>query len=387
MPKKLIKYLTIIPPAVILLVVACCLFQDSLSNYRPSKPSGPSRGVFNVTYDFKGQGEHPEGDSIAYQFHWGADSSDTSTWTNYYPSGTTITVSHAWRPSDTLRFLANPNSYEFEVKYRIKDQKNNRSQWSEAHIFTIVTNNQPPIRPNIPIGPSSGIVNTSYSFRAVTTDPNGDSISYRFLWGDGDTSNWSANYPSGETVTVSHTYTTPGTYFVKVQARDELGDTSSWSEGLGIIITSTAYPFTITLTWGLHPRDLDAHCWTPHPYHVYYGNKGHLNSVPYCTLDVDDVTSYGPEHITISQLIPGTYKYAVHHFSGDSTIASSQAVVKVYENGVLTYTFTPPQAPCPVYGYWHVFNIDGATQTIIPVNTYSSSPPGPSEKIFPTKKR
>ncbi|MEO0072230.1 MAG: PKD domain-containing protein [candidate division WOR-3 bacterium] len=362
---------------VTLVFVGCFRMTNPLANYTPPAPSGPTRGVFGILYDFKGAATHPDGDSIRYQFHWGANANDTSAWSILVPSGTTVTFSHSWTTSSTTQYV---------VKYRIKDKDNNLSLWSDSLLFTIVTTNQAPTKPQIPIGPSSGIVNTSYQFRATTTDPDGDSVSYRFAWGDGDTSAWSGNYRSGDTVTMSHTYSAAGTYYIKVQAKDALGVVSEWSEGLGITITSTAYPFTIALTWDVDPRDLDAHCWTPHPYHVYYANKGHLNTVPYCTLDVDDVTSYGPEHITISQLMPGTYKYAVHHFSGTGTIATSGAVVKVYTNGVLSHTFTAPQTACPSYAYWHVFNIDGATGTVIPVNVYLTSPPGFVEKSSVPKK-
>ena len=71
----------------------------------------------------------------------------------------------------------------------------------------------------------------------------------------------------------------------------------------------TEFYLRLTLTWGENPRDLDSHLWTPSiegsPYHVYFGSKGSENSRPYAQLDVDDVSSYGPENITIKRLFNG----------------------------------------------------------------------------------
>ncbi|MEO0082816.1 MAG: PKD domain-containing protein [candidate division WOR-3 bacterium] len=358
---------------IVILIVGCDLFSRNKAPLTPNAPVGPTRGAINVVLNFKATTTDPDNDSIAFQFNWGGSEADTSSWSNYIASGAQITMSHTWTVNDT-----------YYIKVRAKDINGAKSDWSPTHMIAIVPNNAPPAPP-MPSGPSSGIVNDTYAFSTSTTDPDGDSIAYRFDWGDGDTSNWSVYYASGATATMTHVYTAAGTYFVRVQAKDQLGAVTDWSNGHGITITSIAYPFTIALTWGPHPRDLDAHCWTPSQYHVYYGNRGHLNTAPYCSLDVDDVDGYGPEHITISQLSSGTYKYAVHHFSGDSTIPTSGAVVKVYRNGVLFQTFTPPAGTCQPYWYWHVFNIDGATGNIIPINTYSSSAPGYIEKL-PDKK-
>ena len=95
-----------------------------------------------------------------------------------------------------------------------------------------------------------------------------------------------------------------------------------------------------TLTWGEEPRDLDSHLFTPEipgtydtiAYHVYYASPGNAQSAPFADLDVDDVTSYGPEHITIWDEFPGTYSYAVYHYSGTGTIVTSGAEVGVLKH-------------------------------------------------------
>lgn len=89
-------------------------------------------------------------------------------------------------------------------------------------------------------------------------------------------------------------------------------------------INSLEYPhttlgtgiITATLTWGSNP-DLDLHIFEPGGLHVYYrdmqGAAGYL--------DLDDVTSYGPEHYFVScdTLEPGIYEFGVNYYYGYST--------------------------------------------------------------------
>lgn len=71
---------------------------------------------------------------------------------------------------------------------------------------------------------------------------------------------------------------------------------------------------TVTLTWGVQP-DVDLHVFEPNGTHVYYANL----TGPSGFLDVDDVTSFGPEHYFVDcpTLETGTYGVAVNYFRGD----------------------------------------------------------------------
>ena len=81
--------------------------------------------------------------------------------------------------------------------------------------------NNPPAKPTIS-GPSSGEAGKSYTYTAVTTDPDGDKVFYCFDWGDGD--EFCTNlYASGQQVTASHTWSDKGDYTVTVKATDENG--------------------------------------------------------------------------------------------------------------------------------------------------------------------
>lgn len=138
----------------------------------------------------------------------------------------------------------------------------------------------------------------------------------------------------------------------------------------------------ITLTWGTDPEDLDSHLTGPVPggsdserFHVYFVDKGDLAAAPFANLDVDDVTSFGPEVTTITQLFPGIYRFSVHHYSGTGTIFSSPARVELTLNGV-TQVFTPPDPGTTAIGeksVWQVFEISvdsGGAATVTPLNAY-----------------
>jgi len=86
-----------------------------------------------------------------------------------------------------------------------------------------------PDTPSVPSGPTSCAVSVDYTFVSTATDQDGDSVSIRFDWGDGDTSDWGAYVTSGDSVTVSHLWSSPGTFNVKAQARDRDSVVTAWS--------------------------------------------------------------------------------------------------------------------------------------------------------------
>ena len=136
---------------------------------------------------------------------------------------------------------------------------------------------------------------------------------------------------------------------------------------------------SVTLTWGVDPRDLDTHFVTPTGTRIYYGNQGSLNVPPFIALDVDDVSSYGPEIISATSLEEaGTYTYYVHHFSGSSSITNSPARVELNVAGSIR-VFTPPSGQQLSDNYWIVFSLDvdsqGSITSINTINSWSSSAP------------
>ena len=132
----------------------------------------------------------------------------------------------------------------------------------------------------------------------------------------------------------------------------------------------------IVLTWGATPRDLDSHLWLPpaNPFHIYFANKGNCTVFPYACLDVDDVSSYGPETVTIKQRFNGTYVYGVYNWSNDAAITASGGRVQVYGASGLVAQFDVPTSGSG--RWWYVFDLNGSNGQITPRNVIQSSQPG-----------
>lgn len=95
--------------------------------------------------------------------------------------------------------------------------------------------NVPPNIPDQPAGPASGEIGIEYTFASSTIDRNGDDVYYMVSWGD-SVSEWLGPYDSGETVTLTHTWTMPGDYTIKVKAKDTENLESGWSPSSSITI-------------------------------------------------------------------------------------------------------------------------------------------------------
>ncbi len=100
-----------------------------------------------------------------------------------------------------------------------------------AKLYAIepVEGNSPPEKPNID-GPTQVKLFKEYTYTIVTTDPDGDKVSYYVDWGDDTNSGWTELSSSGVPVTLKHRrrYVGINWAIVKVQARDENGAWSDW---------------------------------------------------------------------------------------------------------------------------------------------------------------
>ncbi len=139
--------------------------------------------------------------------------------------------------------------------------------------------------------------------------------------------------------------------------------------------------FSITLTWGADPRDLDSHLFMPMTwdsswdyFHTAYYNMGTLETNPYTMLDTDDQYSYGPEVISGFNLYEGTYSYYVYLFSGSGSIKQSPTVVNLLVAGQ-SKTYNATSAGGTVGNYWHVFDFTVNSQggvSVTNVNTFEA---------------
>ncbi len=147
--------------------------------------------------------------------------------------------------------------------------------------------------------------------------------------------------------------------------------------------------YSFVLTWGEDPRDLDAHLWVPtsetgHT-HVYYGNHGSLTAPPYAELGDDDMYSYGPETITLLPSYSGDYEYAVKEYTGSGTLATSEAVVKVYVGQQLIQTLHVPTGSCEDGWWWHVVRLDAQGGQLEIINELHSYAPVSTGRDLPLK--
>jgi len=94
--------------------------------------------------------------------------------------------------------------------------------------------NHEPVKPNTPSGQTNGKTRQQYAYTTRTTDPDGDQVFYLWDWGDGNNSGWIGPYNSGVTISKDHTWSTKGSYSIKVKAKDIYGKESSWSDPLPI---------------------------------------------------------------------------------------------------------------------------------------------------------
>ncbi len=109
------------------------------------------------------------------------------------------------------------------------------SGYSSEVSHTVPIPNASPTTPTVSSGPASGWTNVAYGFTAAATDPNGDTLQYRFDWGDGSLSGWGA---AGQ----SHSWSAAGQYAVKAQAMDSRGAMSAWSAARAVAIGANAAP-------------------------------------------------------------------------------------------------------------------------------------------------
>jgi len=99
--------------------------------------------------------------------------------------------------------------------------------------LAIATESQAPDKPDLE-GSTSGKIKEEYTYTAVTNDPDGDTLSYLFDWGDGTYSGWIGPRSSGTSIEATHTWMKKGTYEIRVIAKDSHGVKSQYSDPLPI---------------------------------------------------------------------------------------------------------------------------------------------------------
>ena len=189
------------------------------------------------------------------------------------------------------------------------------------------------------------------------------------------------NLAAGVPLTLAGSAAGYSTFFTQVTA--PAGQTNVLNFSITPVLGSVN-GMRFVLNWGQQPFDLDSHLLTPYPAnpfsffnpnHIYFGNRGSTNTVPFANLDVDVTFGFGPETMTIVAFTNGTYDYYIHNYSQDAPLAGSGATVKAYTAAGLVATVRVPNTGLPNAIYWHVFRVDGATRRLSIVNSLSVSDP------------
>lgn len=157
---------------------------------------------------------------------------------------------------------------------------------------------------------------------------------------------------------------------------------SSVHGNVSLVPSTLTDQITVVLTWSENPLDLDSHMSGPifdsgDRFHIAYFDTA---PVSYASLDVDDVTSFGPETVTIIKttelgiFVEGDYHYWVHNFSTSPEFDVSSATVTVYKDSTQIAQFSVNGAGgSSADDLWHVFDLQldaAGNVTIIPVQSF-----------------
>jgi len=146
-------------------------------------------------------------------------------WDNGYPSG-----GNYWSDYNGTDECSGPNQdipgndSVGDTPYGISGSSKSFDRYPSMKAFVHL----PPFLP-VFSGPSWGIVNVEYTFSVPCMDPNRDKVYCRWDWGEGTVTDWIGPFFSGETAYETHTWSTNGSYWIRVQLKDVNGEQSDWS--------------------------------------------------------------------------------------------------------------------------------------------------------------
>jgi outer membrane protein assembly factor BamB len=197
----------VLPTALLALLAGC--------SRNPSVPTTPLAVFRGDSLCFLTTSTDPAGQSLQYLFEFGDGTSDT---TRFFRSGDTGYSAHVF--TDTGRHA---------VKARARSASGRLSGWSD------------PLNYRASNGPGLGDTSGGWGgepvewhlkrwaikrwcrFAFEVGDPDGDSVSAMFLWGDGRASGWTQFLASGSLLLDSVRYDSVGEYYVRVVLKDKRG--------------------------------------------------------------------------------------------------------------------------------------------------------------------
>ena len=172
-----------------------------------------------ITYTFSSfDYEHQD---VKYIIDWGDGDSEE---TGYYTHDTPIEKTH---------------SYDTEGDYTIIAMaEDTTGRDGEPTEYTIRIGDHPPSNPSV-YGAVQGKPGEEYEFGFVSSDPEGDYVTFDINWGDGTVETDLGPVISGELFTRSHSWDDAGSFTIKVRANDEFNYSTNWIDHKLIIYTKS----------------------------------------------------------------------------------------------------------------------------------------------------
>lgn len=103
---------------------------------------------------------------------------------------------------------------------------------------------------------------------------------------------------------------------------------------------------SVTLIWENPPQDLDLHAWSRGERlleHICFSNRGQLGRPPWLQLDKDCQQSPGREELVIDRVLGDEVEIAIHQYSEDGQLETSQASVAIQQLGHGVTRLVPPE--------------------------------------------
>ncbi|HEC77405.1 MAG TPA: PKD domain-containing protein, partial [Thermoplasmatales archaeon] len=225
-----------------------------IQNHPPNIPTNPfpennSDDVnIDVVLEWDG-GDSDTSNTVIYEIYFGTDPDN-------------LPRVHITNPVPAMqtRITYQPDVVSMNTHYywRIK-AIDNFGEETVGPIWNFLTNdNNPPEIPDIPLGPTEGLIGESLTYFTSTDDPDEDMVRFWFNWGDGTEGPWTDFVSPNENASQSHIWVSPGVYEVRVKASDSHDMESNYSPSLILNILKSHFPENLSCVFPLNgSKDVD----------------------------------------------------------------------------------------------------------------------------------
>jgi len=186
----------------------------------------PNPASVNSTVNATIIGRDPEGKFVKVKVDWG-DGEITSYHHKWIKSGERYNLTHTYSSVGV-----------YNIKAMAKDYTNLEGEWSADFPLEVgeetINENMPPFAFFEMISKEQLTVNEVLNVSVIGIDPENSSVQLKIDWGDGSSTDFSQAMPSEQLWEKSYSYSDPGSYGIKVQAKDQEGNLGEWSEEIQI---------------------------------------------------------------------------------------------------------------------------------------------------------